>query len=110
MSPFRAEVAGDNNSRMKQIRVAYFLSSLVAGRHEGRTRRQNRHIGIAQEIFAGSEFNRFNDLRSEWNRCDLLKAVETDVVVPEESRVVGEHLFHAAAAQRNSLAGMVIDL
>src|SRR5262245_60803158 len=112
MRPRLTDALLQQNAWMKQLCIANLLSSLEAGRNERRRWREDRHIRVAEKIFAGAQFETLESggVGSERDCDDLLEAVKTNVVVPQEPHVVGENFLHAAGANRNERAGMVVNV
>src|SRR5262245_794614 len=95
---------------MEEVRITDLLSRLVPCGNERRTCSQNRHVRIAQEVFARPDFDTLECLRSERYRRSLLKSIKADIVIPQKPHVVREHFLHAAAAQRQPGTGVIIDV
>src|SRR6185369_374119 len=86
------------------------LSRDVACRDKRRACRKDRDVRIAQKVFSSAEFDLIKRFRFQGYACDLLKAIEPNIVIPEETRVIGEYFFHSAATQGNVCVRVIVDV
>ena len=71
----------------------------------------DRHVGICQDVLACAKFNTGKIERILLQRPGIffIKAVETNVIVKQKSRIVGKDLLYPAALELNGFSGVIVD-
>src|SRR6185295_11871677 len=91
---------------MEEIRCAAYLTDLIASQCQRAPRRDDRDVRVRKPILPGSKLQtRFASAELEY----FIESVEPNVVVEQETRVVGEDFLNAAALKLNGLVGVIIN-
>src|SRR5205807_6167826 len=96
---------------MEKVRTAAGRSDNRPGLRQRTAAGDNRDVRVAEDVLPGAELQtrNFQAIIFEREGVLLIEAVESNIVVKQESRVVGKDFLQAAGLQLNGLVWVVVD-
>ena len=96
---------------MEKVRTAAGRSDNCPGLRQRTAAGDNRDVRVAEDVLPGAELQirNFQAIIFEREGVLLIEAVESNIVVKQESRVVGKDFLQAAGLQLNGLVWVVVD-
>ena len=96
---------------MKQVRVASRRADDCSGLPQRTTGGDNRYVWVTEDVLPCSQFQA-RDLETvvlKRNNILLVKAIETNVVIEQETRVISEDFLKSTGLKLNGFRRVVID-
>ena len=110
-APVVIEFLIEQESLMKQIRVASRGSDDRAGLGQRAAGGNNGDVGIAKNILAGAQLDAgcFEAISLKSNYVLLVESIEPNIIIEKKSRVVGKDFLYSAGLNLGGLVRMVIN-